>query len=89
MGNLVTSSQIEDGLRRLPPEKLGAVYDFVSYLLNREGANDPDSLQSMPAPEQVIRRDSDRLEDDASVWDRLEEETWGRDRLKEDLWEDF
>jgi hypothetical protein len=79
MANLVTTSQIEDRLRRLPPEKLGEVYDFVSYLLSRQGTNDPDSLQSMPATALVIGRDSDRLEEDP----------WGGDRPEEDGWEEF
>jgi hypothetical protein len=71
MANLVTISQIEDRLRRLSPEKLAAVYDFISYLLDREGAElfgttDSDSLQTMFASERVLRRDWDRPEEDAA-----------------------
>ncbi len=32
----VTLDQIDECLRQLPPEKLTVVYDFVSYLLERE-----------------------------------------------------
>ncbi|SPF41165.1 hypothetical protein SBDP1_330014 [Syntrophobacter sp. SbD1] len=81
MANQVTISEIEDRLQRLPPEKLGVVYDLISYLLDREGAAllgtiASDTLQTMPAPEQVLRRERDRLEDDVWDWDRLEEGAW-------------
>ncbi len=71
MAHLVTISQVEDRLRRLPPEKLGVVYDFISYLLDREGAElfgktDSDSLQTLLASEQVLCRDWDRPEEDAA-----------------------
>ena len=71
MQNLVTVSQIEDRLRRLPLEKLPVVYDFISYLLDREGSEllettDSDSFQTMLASEQVLRRDWDRPEEDAA-----------------------
>ena len=65
----VTISKIEDRLRRLPPEKLGVVYDFISFLLDRDGAEllaDSDSFQTMLASEQVLRRDWDRPEEDAA-----------------------
>jgi len=75
MENLVTLNQIEDRLRLLPPEKFGVVYDFISYLLNREGAEllettDSGSFQTMLASEQVLRRDWDRPEEDAA-WSDL------------------
>jgi hypothetical protein len=71
MENSVTISQIEDRLRRLPPEKLGVVYDFISFLLERDGAEllgttDSDSFQTMLATERVLRRDWDRPEEDAA-----------------------
>jgi hypothetical protein len=67
----VTLSQIEDRLRRLPPEKLGVVYDFISFLLDRDGAEllgttDSDSFQTMLASEQMLRRDWDRPEEDTA-----------------------
>jgi hypothetical protein len=70
MKSLVTLEEIEDRLRRLPPEKLRVVYDFISYLLDREGAEllgttDSGSFQTMLASEQVLRRDWDRPEEDA------------------------
>ncbi len=71
MANSVTISQVEDRLRRLPPEKLAAVYDFMALLLDRNGAQlpgtgDTDSLQTMAASENVLRRDWDRPEEDAA-----------------------
>jgi hypothetical protein len=71
MERSVTIRQIEDRLRRLPPEKLGVVYDFISRLLDREGAElfgktDSDSFQTMLASEPVLRRDWDRPEEDAA-----------------------
>ncbi len=67
----VTISQIEERLRRLPPEKLGVVYDFISFLLDRDGVElldktDSESFQTMLASEQVLRRDWDRPEEDAA-----------------------
>ncbi|MGA3116898.1 MAG: hypothetical protein ABSF90_20960 [Syntrophobacteraceae bacterium] len=71
MERSISISQIEDRLRRLPPEKLGVVYDFISCLLDREGAEllgktDSDSFQTMLASEHVLRRDWDRPEEDAA-----------------------
>ena len=65
----VTIDQIDERLRVLPPEKLMVVYDFVSYLAERdiEPANanlPPESLQTMFASEAVLRRDWDRPEED-------------------------
>ncbi len=71
MDNSAIISQIEDRLRRLPPDKLGAVYDFISCLLDREGVEllgttDSGSFQTMHASEQVLRRDWDRPEEDVA-----------------------
>ncbi len=71
MERSITIGQIEDRLRRLPPEKLSVVYDFVSFLLDRDGTDllgktDFDSFQIMLASEQVLRRDWDRPEEDAA-----------------------
>jgi len=70
METLITISRIEDRLRRLTPDGLEAVYDFISCLLDREGAEflattDPDPFQTTLDSEKVLRRD----------WERPEEET--------------
>jgi hypothetical protein len=57
-------SRIEDQLRKLSPDKLSTVFDFVSYLVEREGLSE--SLQTMLASEQVLRRDWDTPEEDAA-----------------------
>jgi len=67
----VTIAEIDERLRRLPPEKLPVVYDFVSYLLEREVADLPaadagDARATMLASEAVLRRDWDRPEEDAA-----------------------
>jgi len=67
----VTINDVEERLRHLPPEKLGVVFDFISCLLDREGAElfgttDSDARQTMLASEQVLRRDWDRPEEDAA-----------------------
>ncbi|MFZ4657800.1 MAG: hypothetical protein ACOYNY_12360 [Caldilineaceae bacterium] len=69
MMQLVTIDQIDDGLRKLPPEKLVVVYDFVSYLLERtleqELRDTPsEALQTMLASEAVLARDWNRPEED-------------------------
>jgi len=67
----VTINDVEERLRHLPPEKLGVVFDFISYLLDREGVElfgtiDSDARHTMLASEQVLRRDWDRPEEDAA-----------------------
>jgi hypothetical protein len=71
----VTIAQIDEGLRQLPPEKLPVVYDFVSYLLERDvaallGTDDSGARATMLASEAVLRRDWDRPEEDAA-WAHL------------------
>jgi len=71
----VTIAEIDERLRRLPPEKLPVVYDFVSYLLQRDVADLPvadasDARATMLASEAVLRRDWDRPEEDAA-WAHL------------------
>jgi hypothetical protein len=71
----VTISQIEERLEKLSPERLRVVYDFVSYLVEREQAQlelptDSDAFQTMLASEAVLRRDWDRPEEDAA-WAHL------------------
>ena len=60
----VSIADIEDRLRRLSPEELGSVYDFVTYLADRRQA--ADALATMLASEPVLRRDWDRPEEDAA-----------------------
>jgi hypothetical protein len=67
----VTISEIDERLRQLPPEKLPVVYDFVSYLLERDvadllAAGDSGARATMLASEAVLRRDWDRPEEDAA-----------------------
>lgn len=71
----VTIAEIDERLRQLPPEKLIVVYDFVSYLLERDIADllsdaDTDARATMLASEAVLRRDWDRPEEDAA-WAHL------------------
>jgi hypothetical protein len=71
----VTIADIDERLRRLPPDKLIVVYDFVSYLLERDLADllldaDTDARATMLASEAVLRRDWDQPEEDAA-WAHL------------------
>lgn len=72
---VVTIADIDERLRRLSPEQLAVVYDFVSYLLERDLAgllleSDTDGRTTMFATETVLRRDWDRPEEDAA-WAHL------------------
>lgn len=71
----VTISQITERLRKLPADKLVVVYDFVSYLIERqlgqalrETISEP--YQTMLASESVLRLDWDRPEED-TAWANL------------------
>jgi hypothetical protein len=71
----VTISQIEERLKNLPPEKLAVVYDFVSYLMDREvrraAMETPsEGYQTMLASQSVLQRDWDRPEEDVA-WANL------------------
>jgi len=71
----VTIAEIDERLRHLPPDKLVVVYDFVSYLLERDLADllmdvDTDARATMLASEAALRRDWDRPEEDAA-WAHL------------------
>lgn len=71
----VTITEIDERLRHLPPEKLIVVYDFVSYLLERDLVElltdaDTDARATMLASEAILRRDWDRPEEDAA-WAHL------------------
>ncbi len=59
-----TITHIEERLRQLSPEQLATVFDFVSYLAERRPASE--SLQTMLATEQVLRRDWKSPEEEAA-----------------------
>ena len=65
----VTIDLIEAQLKRLPPEKLSVVYDFVAYLAERQQAAS-ESLQTMLASELSLAQDWDRPEED-TAWANL------------------
>lgn len=67
----VTISQITERLQKLPADKLAVVYDFVSYLAERDlgrflREKASEAYQTMLASESVLRRDWDRPEEDAA-----------------------
>jgi len=66
--------QITESLQKLPTDKLLVVYDFVSYLLDRETGQlqerFSEAFQTMLASEAVLRRDWDRPEEDIA-WANL------------------
>jgi hypothetical protein len=71
----VAIPQITERLQKLPADKLVVVYDFVSFLLERETARTSpgrfsEAFQTMLASEAVLRRDWDRPEED-EAWANL------------------
>ena len=67
----VTIADITERLRKLPAEKLAVVYDFVSYLSERELGKilrdtATTAVEFMFASEDVLRRDWERPEEDAA-----------------------
>lgn len=64
----ITVAQIEERLRQLPADKLEVVFDFVSYLAERQLTLGP--FQTMLASEAVLRRDWERPEEEAA-WAHL------------------
>ena len=71
----VTIRQVAERLQKLPSDKLAVVYDFVSYLLEREtvpalARRDSEAFQTMLASEAVLRRDWERPEEDIA-WANL------------------
>ena len=71
----VTISQITERLHKLSVDKLTVVYDFVSYLIEREigpalRETVSEAVQTMLASELVLRRDWDRPEEDVA-WANL------------------
>jgi hypothetical protein len=70
-----TISEIDKCLQLLPPEKLGVVYDFVSYLLERDVSellmdSEMNSRATMLASQDVLNRDWGRAEED-TAWAHL------------------
>jgi len=64
----VTVVQIEEKLRVLPPDKLAVVYDFVSYLVDKE--HHSEAFETMIASEPVLNREWDTPEED-EAWAHL------------------
>jgi hypothetical protein len=64
----VTIEQIEEQLRRLPPEKLAVVFDFVSYLTDRDAQSELTDV--LLAAESSLRKDWERPEED-EAWAHL------------------
>jgi len=65
----VTLPELNERLKLLPPEKLMVVYDFVSYLSERElnlrlRETPTEAYHTMLASEVVLNRDWDRPEED-------------------------
>jgi hypothetical protein len=79
----ITITEIDERLQHLSPEKLSVVYDFVSYLLERDltdlsTESDTDSRATALASEAVLRRDWGRPEED-SAWTHLQKAmSWSR-----------
>ena len=71
----VTIPQVVDCLRNLPEDKLSVVYDFVSYLLERDTPklmreHISSARECLLASEDVLRRDWERPEED-EAWANL------------------
>ena len=70
----ITIDQITKSLQTLPAEKLAVVYDFVSYLAERESPIaldiDANPVECMLVSEAVLRENWDRPEEDAA-WAHL------------------
>jgi len=65
----VSIPQIVERLQKLPSERLAVVYDFVSYLTERDTEQKlqlhvSEAFQTMLASEDVLRRDWERPEED-------------------------
>lgn len=58
----VTIEQIEERLRRLSPEKLAVVLDFLSYLTDRDVQSE--LTDALLAAESSLRKDWERPEED-------------------------
>lgn len=69
----ITISQINESLRKLSPDRLMEVYDFIVFLSTRESfsatlreAGTSYALDTMMASEKVLARDWDTPEEDAA-----------------------
>ncbi len=64
----VAIPQITERLQKLPAEKLVVVYDFVSYLVERDNEEtellSSEAFQTMLASEAVLQREWDLPEED-------------------------
>lgn len=67
-GQAITIERIEEQLRRLPEETLESVFDYVSFLIDRQSHAEDDDL--LLASEEVLARDWLRPEEDAA-WAHL------------------
>jgi hypothetical protein len=72
MATQISIQQIDSQLQELPPEKLAVVYDFVSYLVARERAEQAEdrAWATMIASEAVLAREWDTPEED-EAWRHL------------------
>jgi hypothetical protein len=59
--NTVSIETIQERLKQLPPNKLEVIYDFVSYIVDR---NPGSALETMLASEGVLSSDWERKEED-------------------------
>ncbi len=71
----ISIPKIVERLKKLPPDKLAAVYDFVSYLAERETGHKVTEKLSEPyltmlASQQILKKDWERPEEDAA-WANL------------------
>ncbi|WP_202976778.1 hypothetical protein [Candidatus Oscillochloris fontis] len=71
----VTIREIDERLRHLSPEKLTVVYDFISYLIERDAIAivfqaEPDLRETALMSESVLHHDWSRPEED-SAWAHL------------------
>jgi hypothetical protein len=71
----VSIPKIVERLKQLPPDKLAAVYDFVSYLAEREAGhkvteNLSEPYLAMLAAQELLKKDWDLPKEDAA-WANL------------------
>ena len=66
---VVTIEQVQERLRRLPPEKLMLVFDLLGYLIER-APTDPDARAAALASQEVLGRDWNTPEED-EAWAHL------------------
>ena len=62
----ISIPDIDARLQHLPPEKLMVVFDFVSFLLEREktGTSSSEAMLTAVASEDVLSRDWSSIEED-------------------------